>query len=71
MQSSWQDEGTIKLSVVGGRENGFRTYSVRENLKTGKWRVNIETLGGQVIGRVQFIIIQDTNLPMQYVKIVE
>ncbi|HLI92310.1 MAG TPA: DUF2914 domain-containing protein, partial [Puia sp.] len=46
----WIDEGKITLPVLGGRESGFRTYSMRSGLMDGKWRVNVETENGQVIG---------------------
>jgi hypothetical protein len=50
----WIDEGKVPLSLVGGRGNGFRTYSFRTDLTVGKWRVNVDTTNGQVIGVVRF-----------------
>lgn len=52
----WFSRARIPLRVVGGRDGGFRTYSRLEKLDSGKWRVNVLTLGGQVIGRVRFQI---------------
>ena len=50
----WQDYGKIQLSIVGGRDGGFRTYSTVFNPRAGKWRVDVETTRGQVIGRIKF-----------------
>ncbi|MFA4975777.1 MAG: DUF2914 domain-containing protein [Candidatus Paceibacterota bacterium] len=56
-QNKWVIGTTINLSVIGGRDGGFRTYSMRSNLEYGKWRVNVKTLSGQMIGRIRFNII--------------
>ncbi|MCX6701775.1 MAG: DUF2914 domain-containing protein [Candidatus Zambryskibacteria bacterium] len=53
----WIDSGNIELSVIGGREGGFRTYSKKVDLISGKWRVDVETLNGKLIGRLRFNII--------------
>lgn len=57
----WTLETKVSLPVVGGRDNGFRTYSVRDNLTSGKWRVNVLTDNGQFVGRLRFYII-----PVEY-----
>jgi len=56
-QNKWITERTINLPVTGGREGGFRTYSLRTNLKLGKWRVNVKTEHNQTIGRLRFNIV--------------
>lgn len=57
LNKRWITQSRIPLPVIGGRESGFRTYSVQSNLSPGKWRVNVETQQGQVIGRVRFEIV--------------
>ncbi|MFA5841149.1 MAG: DUF2914 domain-containing protein [Candidatus Paceibacterota bacterium] len=56
MQNKWTNERIINLPVVGGRDGGFRTYSMRSNIAPGKWRVNIKTTQGQTIGQLRFNI---------------
>ncbi len=53
-ERGWTTSSRIELSIVGGRDSGFRTYSSKSNLFPGKWRVNVETLRGQLIGRLTF-----------------
>ncbi|MEI6842979.1 MAG: DUF2914 domain-containing protein [bacterium] len=53
----WLDEGFVFLPVLGGRGDGFRTYSIRNIDLAGKWRVNVETTRGELIGRIRFNII--------------
>ena len=58
----WTTVNRIILSVTGGRNGGYRTYSVKNNLLPGPWRVNVETSRGQIIGRLRFkVITVDTN----------
>jgi len=57
VQNKWITDSTVVLPVVGGRDGGFRTYSKKSNLQYGKWRVNVMTELGQVIGRIRFNIL--------------
>lgn len=56
-QERWTTERVISLKVVGGRDEGFRTFSVRSNLAKGRWRVNIKTEQGLIIGRLRFNLV--------------
>ncbi len=55
-EKKWVLENKISLPVAGGREGGYRTYSIKGNLKEGKWRVSVETYAGEVIGRMRFVV---------------
>jgi len=50
----WVDSTKVSFPINGGRGEGYRGYSFKQNVFPGKWRVNIETIRGQVIGRVVF-----------------
>lgn len=59
----WKDGrllGRIPLSpVLGGRKEGFRTYSRKADLKPpyeGRYRVDVVTASGQLIGRLRFTV---------------
>jgi hypothetical protein len=60
---SWKTRGKISLSVIGGSDGGYRTFSMEENLTAGAWRVNIETQQGQIIGRLNFTVVIVTSTP--------
>ncbi len=62
-QGKWTTESIINLSVVGGRDGGFRTFSRRTDVAPGKWRVNIKTSQGQIIGRLRFYIVPAETEP--------
>jgi hypothetical protein len=60
----WRKNGevvtTIRLSpVLGGRTEGFRTYSRKSDFRTdpsGQWSVDVVTASGQLIGRLRFTV---------------
>ncbi len=53
-EGKWITASRIPLFVSGGRDGGFRTYSIKSNLSAGVWRVNVSTERGQLIGRINF-----------------
>ncbi|MDB5194179.1 MAG: hypothetical protein JWN50_193 [Parcubacteria group bacterium] len=67
----WEDEGNVSIDLIGGREGGYRTYTTKSNLVSGKWRVNVETIQGQVIGRILFNVIPVASDPPILTKINE
>jgi hypothetical protein len=59
---AWTLQQVQRITIRGGRADGFRTYSIHSNPKEGQWRVNIVTFDGRAIGRVRFSV-QDVPKP--------
>lgn len=57
VKEKWVVTGLIPFSVSGGRDGGFRGYTIN-NVSSGDWRVDITTESGQIIGRVKFEVKQ-------------
>ena len=55
----WIETIKIGFPIVGGRDGGYRGYSVKENVFPGKWRVDVITERGQTIGRIGFEILNN------------
>lgn len=53
-KGDWVSMGKPSFTLTGGRKEGFRGYSYKTGIKPGKWRVDVETSRGQVLGRVRF-----------------
>lgn len=53
-EEDWIDESRYGFYITGGRQAGYRGYSLKANVTQGKWRVQVETARGQVLGRVRF-----------------
>ena len=50
----WKTTDTLRFPIVGGRDGGYRGYSIKTGIAPGKWRVNVITQYGQLIGRISF-----------------
>jgi hypothetical protein len=66
----WLQDGRevdrIPLEIQGGREDGYRAWSYKKGFPAdprGDWRVEAVTEGGQLIGRVTFLIVGDAPAP--------
>ncbi len=53
----WTVADKLTYPIVGGRDGGYRGYSVKRAVFPGEWRVDIETSDGRVIGRIRFDIL--------------
>ena len=47
----------IPSSIIGGRKQGFRTWTYRSSPHQGAYRVDLETQEGQLIARVSFKVV--------------
>ncbi len=61
----WVKQDAIPLPILGGREEGYRTFTRKENYTPGEWRVQIETLEGHEVGRIGFKIVEDINTDLR------
>ena len=50
----WTSVTKVDFYILGGRGEGYRGFSVKENVSGGKWRVDVKTDRGQIIGRIRF-----------------
>lgn len=55
----WQHADAIPLPVTGGREQGYRAFTRKNNYQPGRWRCQVETGDGQEIGRIGFEVVTD------------
>jgi hypothetical protein len=62
-RGAWVTEGRVPLTVLGGGDLGYRTFSLMPSLVDGSWRVNVETPGGQIIGQIRFEVVTTSTLP--------
>lgn len=51
----------IPIKISGGREGGYRAYSVKQSLDPGDWRVDVETEDGRIIGRVAVTVLSQID----------
>jgi hypothetical protein len=49
----------------GGRDGGWRSYSYKKNLTPGKWRIEVKTAGGRLLGRIPLEITPTNERPKE------
>jgi hypothetical protein len=60
----WVSKDALSYAIFGGRNDGYRGYTRKTSLNEGRWRVDIKTNRGQVIGRYRFRVqFVDTPVP--------
>ena len=64
----WQSSDAIPMPVVGGREEGYRAVTKKNNYGPGDWRVQVETMDNREIGRIGFTIEKDEGTEPSEVK---
>ncbi len=52
----WVTKSRIAYPIVGGRDGGYRGYSLLPISDAGQWRVDIETADGRLIAQLPFIV---------------
>ncbi len=62
----WLTKATVRYPIIGGRDRGYRGYSFIKDASEGKWRVNVITQYGQLIGRISFTVV-DVAVPVPLV----
>ncbi len=70
--SGWKQTDHIKLWIAGGREEGYRGYTLKSGIKPGDWRVEVETDRGQTLGRIDFtVLLSPTPHPPLQTKVLK
>lgn len=59
----WLTVSTVVFPINGGRDGGYRGYTIKHNPQPGDWRVDIDTIEGHIIGRVSFRVEQADHAP--------
>jgi hypothetical protein len=62
-RGQWADLGTIAFPISGGRESGYRGYSIKSNVQEGEWRVVTESESGAAVGVLRFRVTKTNAAP--------
>jgi hypothetical protein len=55
-RKSWRTVSKVAFPINGGRDGGYRGYSITHHVMAGDWRVDVATKDGHIIGRVRFAV---------------
>ena len=59
--TKWELVEDIGYEITGGRDDGFRGYTYKNNVKQGQWKVEVMTDDELVLGVIDFNIIVDPS----------
>jgi|SRR3989344_9438137 len=62
-KDEWITTSRLEYAIFGGRQEGFRGFSFKNNVQPGKWQVTVQTKSGQILGRVKFKVAQTDFSP--------
>jgi len=65
----WVTEAAVAYPIEGGRDGGYLGYSAKSIAMAGKWRVDIETIDGRLIGRLGFSVVAASSTPAESTSI--
>jgi Protein of unknown function (DUF2914) len=54
---SWRTISRVSFKIVGGRDNGYRGYTITHHTMPGDWRVDVDLPDGHIIGRLNFTVV--------------
>jgi hypothetical protein len=54
--SIWELKSKVPYSIKGGRDGGFRGFSLKKSFEPGEWRIDVVTERKQLLGRKKFLI---------------
>lgn len=64
----WEKQDSIPITVAGGRDDGFRGYTTKQNYQPGEYRVQVETTDGREVGRIYVDIFADPSTEQRELK---
>ena len=53
----WVRPDRIGFPISGGRDGGYRGYTVKSGISPGEWRVEVQTERDQTLGRLDFTVL--------------
>jgi len=62
-KKTWTTMNKINIPLTGGRDNGYRMFSMKEYVPEGSWRIDSRTSRGQIIGRINFEVVNVSERP--------
>jgi hypothetical protein len=59
--AGWKTTDRMRFSINGGRNDGYRGYTKKAGVTPGDWRVEVQTESGQILGQINFTVIDSSN----------
>ncbi len=66
--TGWVETDRLGFKIMmGGREKGYRGFTAKQGICPGEWRVEVETIRGQILGQITFDVVSspESRRPLQ------
>lgn len=63
-EDKWVVANRIGFPIIGGRDGGYRGYTLKANIFPGLWRVDVVTEYDQLLGREEFRVVEVPTRPV-------
>src|SRR5690606_378830 len=68
-QERWDTVDDIEYQITGGRNDGYRGYTYKSNVREGEWEVEVLTKEELILGVIEFEIVFNPSInPEQFSK---
>lgn len=67
-KNGWQKTDSIPFQISGGRDQGFRGYTVKSRFDAGEWQVRVVTSDDREMGRIYFSVSKQDLDPARELK---
>jgi hypothetical protein len=64
----WKTSDIIGYKVTGGRGNGYRGFTYKTNLHPGRWKIEVITKDGLILGTMKFTLKKDSVFDRSHLK---
>lgn len=65
-EGDWVTRDQISYTARGGRDGGWRWFTRKRNAEPGKWRVEVRTESGRLLGRISLNIYEASEKPTDF-----
>lgn len=62
-KNAWVSTDRLSFPISGGRDGGYRGWTLKQNIFPGRWRVDVETERGELLGRVNLEVVEVSESP--------
>lgn len=67
----WKQSDAIGYEISGGRDEGYRGFTMKERIVPGKWKVEVITDEGLVLGIIPFEVVDDSSASLKRLTTIE
>ncbi len=61
-KQKWINRDKLDFYILGGKQGGYRGYSLKRNVEQGDWKVEVKTQSGKVLDIIEFELVKKEDI---------